>query len=1374
MAKNPAPFTHAKQVGFNLEDVILNTNNEVALLYPKHSNKEVFLCVFDFIFKCCIREAFTRSPIQYKEYLYEFWYSVNALDNSKVSFSIPTGGIYGVLGVNTFRKAIGTHYLSHSSDYVDPPFINIVRPWFLTIGYGEEVSAKGALKKILLPPRPPFANHMIVICNAEKHVAFKAPKPSSNAETVPQGTKPGTKPRHKKHSTSKQHPMSSSEVTKGGSSKAPTGSKTGHLKRKKESSSAMGSYPSQPLVSTPVDTGMHKEDQQATGGPTSFGVTNEARANPQLNSDTSTFNLNMPIYSASFIIHTESASKNDASAVLDSVSSKARDQSVPSAGQAGTMSAEGEKNTNHREHIKKDNDKKAMSSKDAKEVSTKSDSDDETIHVLSSMVKYSKKKELKKFYLFTESGEHVHLTEEHISAHKKIEEEAKAEMPDIKGLITLKVYREDDTSKIILEFKASDLHLDEWREVVTACPNKKGKGWTSIYKQIQERMDYLRTTEAELGIDLDRPLCEQDPLDRLNDLENKKRKHADDTYDFSELIKGSRLDDHARTISSLLLADIDKRNLNPLKQMRVIKQLRQGRFLGSVPEPFSLSVDLNINSLSVSQAEVFLFESLKFLQRQLFRTINPTVAQQSALDNALVAPSDRVKIGKCNMRITPYKKPQKEPTYQVVLDALALCPCFPAFLITTDVLEIYMQHFLFTISKIKDSSSYQFKLDKKRCRIDVEVFRDILQICPRLLNQEFDEPSSDDEIEDFMFQINNRDSSVIRQENMPYPIFTMAIIQHFISKDKSIAMMNRMFMHTVKDDSVLSTLKFIAKSDDNEVYRAVIPTVMINQKIQNSNSYKTYLAFATGEATPKKARKWKKPTSLLKKQTLVITKEPAKKPTSRRQPTDDEEETQEDEFVHTHDDYVPTDDETHDVDDEEYDRINEEMYDDVNVDLKYVDLVDERKEIEIISMLDVQVQHEILSIQTSPLLTIHVIVILEPSVIKSSVIITAALATTIPPILPPFFSTLQQSTPIPTPTTTEATTSTTTIPESTTLPDIRVFDLEKEVKIFKNKSFVDIRKIKMEQAGKQQETKYTTTSFDKAALKKFDQKRTLFKIMTKSKSFVKNTKHMALYHALMKLILKDEDTMDKGITDKLKKRKSDDADRDEDPPVGPDQGLKRRKMSKDAEPSKKNLGEDIGRIDEPPIVKDDPKDRFKKPKRPPTPDPEWNTCKTVNDGPTQNCLSDLAKAEKPSKTFNDLMSTPIDFTAFAMNHLQISDLTKAYLGIEDMVPMLWIPVKVTYDRHALLERNRLMCTYELYKFGDGTLISVRDKLKDMAYNLELRYSNVLPRRRWSNLDKKRSHIMVKDIDRQLLERSLEKFVGEREYEEDLRVLQRTI
>ncbi|GKD95335.1 hypothetical protein Tco_1375172 [Tanacetum coccineum] len=147
------PFVATKQVGFNLEDIILNTNNEVVLLYPEHTNNDFFKCVSDFISKCCLREPFTKSPNMYKEYLAEFWYSAKALKHSKVSFLIPNGGIYGEVGVNTFRNAIGAHYLPHSSEYVAPPSIDIVRKWFETIGYGQTVFVKETPKKSLLPPR---------------------------------------------------------------------------------------------------------------------------------------------------------------------------------------------------------------------------------------------------------------------------------------------------------------------------------------------------------------------------------------------------------------------------------------------------------------------------------------------------------------------------------------------------------------------------------------------------------------------------------------------------------------------------------------------------------------------------------------------------------------------------------------------------------------------------------------------------------------------------------------------------------------------------------------------------------------------------------------------------------------------------------------------------------------------------------------------------------------------------------------------------------------------------------------------------------------------------------------------------------------------
>ncbi|GKC15203.1 hypothetical protein Tco_1011985 [Tanacetum coccineum] len=73
------------------------------------------------------------------------------------------------------------------------------------------------------------------------------------------------------------------------------------------------------------------------------------------------------------------------------------------------------------------------------------------------------------------------------------------------------------------------------------------------------------------------------------------------------------------------------------------------------------------------------------------------------------------------MRIDPIKT-QKEATYQVILDTLALSPCYNPFLITADVPEIYMQQFWFTISKIKDSSSYKFKLDNKSYKVEIVSF----------------------------------------------------------------------------------------------------------------------------------------------------------------------------------------------------------------------------------------------------------------------------------------------------------------------------------------------------------------------------------------------------------------------------------------------------------------------------------------------------------------------------------------------------------------------------------------------------------------------------------------------------------------------------
>ncbi|GKD11518.1 hypothetical protein Tco_1195925, partial [Tanacetum coccineum] len=157
---------------------------------------------------------------------------------------------------------------------------------------------------------------MLAICNAKEPVAFKAPKTSSKDEKkVTQGTKPGAKSgrRKKQIPVLYNHPQSKIEAAKGVSSKGDTGSQTGHSVKETQSSSAKDTNQSQPPASTPVVAGMHKEVQQATGGPTSLGVTSEEGANPQLSSVVSA-SLTKPVYSASTILHSESASGHDASA----------------------------------------------------------------------------------------------------------------------------------------------------------------------------------------------------------------------------------------------------------------------------------------------------------------------------------------------------------------------------------------------------------------------------------------------------------------------------------------------------------------------------------------------------------------------------------------------------------------------------------------------------------------------------------------------------------------------------------------------------------------------------------------------------------------------------------------------------------------------------------------------------------------------------------------------------------------------------------------------------------------------------------------------------------------------------------------------------
>nr|GEV97841.1 hypothetical protein [Tanacetum cinerariifolium] len=246
---------------------------------------------------------------------------------------------------------------------------------------------------------------------------------------------------------------------------------------------------------------------------------------------------------------------------------------------------------------------------------------------------------------------------------------------------------------------------------------------------------------------------------------------------------------------------------------------------------------------------------LKYINIDL-KTIDTTIDQQVAMDEALVPTTQRLRIGRSNFGLLSDIK-SKESTLQLVYDVLRICPFFKAFLVTTDVPEIYMQEFKATTT-------------------------DILRICPRIHGQSFAEPPFEKEImafirflghsatirtltdvninklyqswrsfaaiinkcltvkssgydslrlshksnvdyaylmwKDFVYQVKHKNQK--KSNEMYYPRFTKAIIHHFIHQN-------------------------------TQQFSALLPIELTNDEIKNSKAYKEYYAIATGEAAPK-------------------------------------------------------------------------------------------------------------------------------------------------------------------------------------------------------------------------------------------------------------------------------------------------------------------------------------------------------------------------------------------------------------------------------------------------------------------------------------------------------------------------------------------
>ncbi|GJR99509.1 hypothetical protein Tco_0316018 [Tanacetum coccineum] len=196
--------------------------------------------------------------------------------------------------------------------------------------------------------------------------------------------------------------------------------------------------------------------------------------------------------------------------------------------------------------------------------------------------------------------------------------------------------------------------------------------------------------------------------------------------------------------------------------------------------------------------------------------------------------------------------------------------------------QIYMQEFWVTV--FRHLSLLRFKLNDKSHTVNVDNFRDMLKICPKLHGQIFEEPPLEEEIisfirdlghteeikfisdvngvyhnktvdyvyllwEDLVYQVENKNSK--KNNDMYYPRFTKVIVDYFMAKDQGIPRRNKMFWHYARDEFIFTTIRVISKHQDTQVYGAILPQHLTNQAMLESEAYMTYRAYVTGEKTPK-------------------------------------------------------------------------------------------------------------------------------------------------------------------------------------------------------------------------------------------------------------------------------------------------------------------------------------------------------------------------------------------------------------------------------------------------------------------------------------------------------------------------------------------
>nr|GEW78077.1 hypothetical protein [Tanacetum cinerariifolium] len=118
-----------------------------------------------------------------------------------------------------------------------------------------------------------------------------------------------------------------------------------------------------------------------------------------------------------------------------------------------------------------------------------------------------------------------------------------------------------------------------------------------------------------------------------------------------------------------------------------------------------------------------------------------------------------------------------------------------------------------------------------------------------------------------------------KEEKMYHPQFTKVIIHYFLTQDKTLSWRNKIEMHTSRDDYLINTLRFVSTKEETQIYGDILLESLTSPEMKETQAYMTYLGLATGAIPPKKARKFKKPASPKLTTVQVSTEESMRKET---------------------------------------------------------------------------------------------------------------------------------------------------------------------------------------------------------------------------------------------------------------------------------------------------------------------------------------------------------------------------------------------------------------------------------------------------------------------------------------------------------------